>query len=87
MEHGASEIADNEKIENLKNLGIITDENIQQFYMWKQAELDEESLNSIKLKDDEFFLVNYETEEVIYSEGYTDEDGNTYYQLSQTLDL
>ncbi len=87
MEHGASEIADNEKIENLKNLGIITDENIQQFYMWKQAELDEESLNSIKLKDDEFFLVNYDTEEVIYSEGYTDEDGNTYYQLSQTLDL
>ena len=87
MEHGASEIADNEKIENLKNLGIITDENIQQFYMWKQAELDEESLNSIKLKDDEFFLVNYDTEEVIYSEGYTDEDGNIYYQLSQTLDL
>lgn len=87
MEHGASEIADNEKIENLKKLGIITDENVKQFYMWKQAELDEESLNSIKLKDDEFFLVNYETEEVIYSEGYTDEDGNTYYQLSQTLDL
>ena len=37
--------------------------------------------------DDEFYIVNYETSEVIYSEGYTDLDKNTVYKLSEMQNI
>ena len=42
---------------------------------------------NINIKDDEFYIVNYETSEVIYSEGYTDLDKNTVYKLSEMQNI
>ena len=35
----------------------------------------------------DFFIVNYETEEVISSKGYKHTDNNTYYKLSEIINL
>ena len=39
------------------------------------------------MKDGDFFIVNYKTEEVITSKPYKHTDGNKYYKLSQILEL
>ena len=71
-------------IDKLKNEGIIneSDSSYQSYYLWNQNILDEEGLDSIKLKSNEKYIVNYETEEIIYFPGYEHTDGKTYYRLS-----
>ncbi len=76
-------------IETLKTAGAIRDdeENYSFYYVWNQTILDELGLDSIKLKAGTFFIVNYKTEEVIYSAGFKYTDGNTYYKLSDLINL
>lgn len=90
-----SSIENNEKIENLKTLGILEANETEEaqnayadYYVWDQTILNDEKvgLNDIKLKND-FYIVNYAAEEVIYSDGFKYSDGQTYYKLSQTIDL
>lgn len=71
-------------IDKLKNEGIIneSDSSYQSYYLWNQNILDEEGLDSIKLKSNEKYIVNYETEEIVYFPGYEHTDGKTYYRLS-----
>ena len=71
-------------IDKLKNEGIIneSDSSYQSYYLWNQNILNEEGLDSIKLKSNEKYIVNYETEEIIYFPGYEHTDGKTYYRLS-----
>lgn len=71
-------------IDKLKDEGIIneSDSSYQSYYLWNQNILDEEGLDSIKLKSNEKYIVNYETEEIIYFPGYEHTDGKTYYRLS-----
>ena len=68
----------------MKSEGIIneSDANYQSYYLWNQDILNEEGLDSIKLKDNEIYIVNYETEEIIYYPGYKHTDDKTYYKLS-----
>lgn len=84
-----NDISGSTAIENLKSQGIIqeSEENYSFYYVWNQAILDELGLDSIELKAGTFFIVNYKTEEVIYSEGYKNTDGNTYYKLSDLINL
>lgn len=84
-----NEISGSTAIENLKSQGIIqeSEENYSFYYAWNQATLDELGLDSIELKAGTFFIVNYKTEEVIYSAGYKHTDGNTYYKLSDLINL
>lgn len=56
------------------------------YYIWTQNELNEVELTSVTL-DEGFFIVNYITEEVIYSEGFEYTDNNKYYKLSDTINL
>ena len=81
----------------------VTDEMINKYgieaekwYVWSNKETTEEGkisakdeLNNlnISIEDDEFYIVNYETSEVIYSEGYTDLDKNTVYKLSEMQNI
>lgn len=84
-----SEISGSTAIDELKSQGIIqeSDENYQFYYAWNQATLDELGLDSIELKSGTFFIVNYKTEDVIYSAGYKHTDKNTYYKLSDLINL
>ena len=55
---------------------------IGNFYKWDKNTLIEQGVVEPILKEGEYYLVNYETEEVVYSEGYIAEDGSVYYKLS-----
>ncbi len=64
---------------------------LKKWYIWDNEEIVPEGTISakteiedlkIKLKSGEFYIVNYEDSEVIYSEGYRDLDGNVVYKLS-----
>lgn len=84
-----STVEGDEKIKNLKNEGIIStlDENYDSYYIWNNAELEQEGLEDIKLKEGEFFIVNYATDEIIFSEGIKYEDGTIYYELSELMNI
>lgn len=80
-----SDITGNEKIENLKNLGVInpSEKNYDNYYVWDKQTITDLEIGIEKMNSDEFYIVNYSTEEVIYSEGYKHTDGKTYYKLSE----
>lgn len=56
---------------------------ISKYYKWSQDTLKEVGIKDMKLKEGEYYLVNYDTEEVVYSKGYQDEEGKQYYKLSE----
>lgn len=84
-----SEIQNNEEIENLKNNGIISEAevNYDKYYMWDKQTVEELDLGITQMEDTDFFIVNYETEQVIYPSGYRHTDGNTYYKLTEITEL
>lgn len=63
----------------------ITD--IANFYKWTEEILKEEGIGEPVVDEGEYYLVNYDTEEVIYSAGIKSEDGNVYYKLSEIKKL
>ncbi len=60
---------------------VLQSEEMDKYYVLEQQDLDTMGLNKIETSDGVYYLINYETEEVIYIPGYTYED-NTYYKLS-----
>ena len=78
------------EITNLINNGILLNsenDSINNSYYY----LTKEDLNSMGLENiaekDNLYIVNYVTEEVIYKDGYKDDNGNTYYRLSQISNM
>ena len=76
-------------IQKLKENGVISESegSYDKYYLWNQAILNEQGLEAIKLKEDEFFIVNYATDEIIYTKGFKHTDGKIYYKLSETRNL
>ena len=72
-------------IQNLKKNNVILDGEI--FYIWDKEILEQQGLNKVELPEGIIYLVNYDTDEVIYSAGYKHTDSNMYYKLSVTKDL
>lgn len=69
-------------IEEFKNYGVIDIEGeyYDEFYVWNQDVLNELSIN-IVLQENEYYIVNYATNEIINTKGIKI-DGQTYYKLS-----
>ena len=84
-----ADISNDADINKLKNEGVIseTEENYQSYYLWNQDILNEEGLDSIKLDKGEKYIVNYETEEILYIPGYKHSDDKTYYKLSDLIKI
>ncbi len=84
-----SEVTGNTQIDELKTNGVISksDENYEKYYIWDKQTVEEIEIGITDMKDTDFFIVNYETEEVIYPQGYEHTDGNTYYKLSEIMEL
>lgn len=61
----------------------LEDEN---YYIYNQAVLNSIGLNSVKLKSGEIYIVNYNTQDIIYPKGCEDMDGNTVYRLSEMVE-
>lgn len=70
------------EIKNKYGVDITKDDETQyDFYKISADDLNEMNLEEVPYDDG--YIVNYETEEVIYIKGVQDEDGTTYYSLSQ----
>ena len=78
-----SENLEDEEIKKLFQNNILSEEepDFTKYYILEKTDLEELGLNSIKLTEG-YYIVNYETYEIIYSRGFNI-DNNTYYKLSQ----
>ena len=74
-------------IKELLDKGIITEdeENFSKYYALDNLDLESINLENANL-DNGFYIVNYATGEIIYSEGITI-DGEVYYKLSSLKEL
>lgn len=76
------DIADNEIIKDLIDKGVInTTEN---WRLLQQAQLD--SIGLGKLNQERGYIVNYDTDEIVYVKGF-EHEGVTYYKLSEMKTL
>lgn len=84
-----SEVTNNEQINNLTSKGVIdtAEENYAKYYVWNKQVIEELKLGLENIEENQIYIVNYATEEVIYPQGYKHTDGNTYYKLSELLTL
>lgn len=76
-----------EKVKELINKEVISEEeeNFQKYYIWNKEVLNDVGLENIYLENG-LYIVNYETDEIIYSEGITIKD-KVYYKLSEILKI
>lgn len=63
----------------LERFGITDDGN---YFVWDRKILDEVGLTEIKLEESNYYIVNYDSEEVLTSKGYKAKDGHTYFKLT-----
>lgn len=75
-------VLDNKKIDKLVDEGIVED--VTKYYLLSKDDLNSMGLEKVDIADG--YLVNYETEEIIYVRGL-EKDDNTYYKLSDIKDL
>lgn len=74
---------EDETIKKLLEEGIISKEekDFSKYYIIDKQTLDEMGLTDVKIRDG-FYIVNYNTDEIIYAKGITIEN-NTYYKLTE----
>ena len=77
-----TEVTDNKEVEKLLSENKIEDS--ENCYLLLQNDLNEMGLE--KVKQDSGYIVNYETNEIIYVKGFENKD-KTYYKLSEMKDL
>lgn len=77
-----SDISGDKNIDKLVNEGIIED--TSKCYMLTEEDLSNMGLEKISI--DEGYIVNYDTEDIIYVKG-VEKDGKTYYKLSELKEL
>ena len=81
------EAIEEEQIKSLLEKNIISQEeaSFSKYYILEQEHLDEIGLNNIELKEG-YFIVNYDTDEIIYSNGIK-VGKDIYYKLSELKEL
>ena len=82
-----AEAIEEEQIKKLLENNIISQEetSFSKYYILEQEHLDEIGLDNIKLKEG-YFIVNYDTDEIIYSNGIK-VGKDIYYKLSELENL
>lgn len=78
-----SEAIEEEQVKKLLENNIISQEetSFAKYYILEQSHLDEIGLNNIKIEEG-YYIVNYDTDEIIYSKGITVGE-ETFYKLSE----
>lgn len=78
-----SENLEDEQIKLLIEKNVISQEegSFSKYYILENSNLEEMGIENVVLKEG-FYIVNYDTDEIIYSKGIEIED-NTYYKLSE----
>ncbi len=75
------------KIENnseLESFGINDDGN---YYVWDKEVLNDVGLIEIPLGENDFYIINYDSGEVLFSKGYQTKDGQIYFKLTDIKNL
>ena len=75
------------KIENnseLESFGINDDGN---YYVWDKEVLNDVGLIENPLGENDFYIINYDSEEVLFSKGYQTKDGQIYFKLTDIKNL
>ena len=82
-----SEAMEEEQIKKLLENNIISQEetSFSKYYILEQSNLEEMGLSNIKLEEG-YFIVNYDTDEIIYSNGIK-VGKDIYYKLSELKEL
>ncbi len=82
-----SESLEDEEIKALLENGVLSqeEESFDNYYLLEKSNLDEMGLGAIRLEKG-YYIVNYDTDEVIYSKGIKFGE-NTYYKLSEIEEL
>lgn len=80
--HQLTQIPENIDIKEFLEKNVITTEEYEKYYL-----LDDENLRNMELQDlinkyDGYFIVNYDSFDVVYSEGYKNENGVWCYKIS-----
>jgi len=66
---------------------FLGDENAEEnWFIWDKEYVQEQVSDKIEIGDNEYFLVNAYTHEVLYSAGYKDQEGNLYFLLSDMVE-
>lgn len=76
------EVVGNQKVDELVSNHIVEDE--ENYYLLSQNDLNEMGLEKIQISDG--YIVNYDTNEIIYVKGFKQKD-QTYYKLSEMKNL
>ena len=58
------------------------DEKDKKYYVLNQEDLNQFELDNVKLKENSYYIVEYTSAKVYYTEGFVYTDGKTYYTLS-----
>ena len=58
------------------------DEKNKKYYVLNQENLNNLDLGNIILEENSYYIVEYTSSEVYYTKGYTDENGNLHYSVS-----
>lgn len=82
-----SDSLEDEEVKALLENGVFSqeEEKFSKYYILEKANLDEMGLGAIRLEKG-YYIVNYDTDEVIYSKGIKVGE-NTYYKLSEIEEL
>lgn len=57
----------------------------EEYYRLGRTELDDMGLNSVELKENQYYFVHYTDKEVVTNLDVTDTEGNVYHKLSELL--
>ena len=83
-----SDMAENETIKNfLQEQNINPEEKDKKYYVSDKGALEELGLNKVIIAENSYYIVEYTTNDIYYTKGFTYSDGNTYYKLNDIENL
>lgn len=77
-----SELKEDPEIKRMIENGVFGEE-VDEYYRLGREELDEMGLNSIPLKENQYYFVHYGMKDVITNEDVKDKEGKVYHTLSE----
>ncbi len=82
------DMQENETIKQfIEKENIDISEKEKKYYVLNKENLEELGLEKVALEENTYYIVEYTTNEVYYTKGFTYSDGNTYYELTQIENL
>ena len=78
-----SDMKDNDIVKDFLDKGIIDIKSKKNnYYVLNQKDLEELEIKQVQLENNNLCIVDYKTNEIIYTLGFQHTDGNIYYKLS-----